>query len=184
MVRYTLVLTASLAAAAVFGCGAQQTAPSMRPTKQISALPLPFKGRLVNGNPEQLPPALAISLSKNSPVEFFYREELVHDEHHVSLLFSAFDPTTYEGAPLGEYRVTAFASLSITMGDKILGNYTAIVRVSEPYSLYREPTHMELDRRARTKVRNAIDQKLYRDENRLANAIASRDRSKDVPSAR
>ena len=177
MMRCMLALTASLAAVAVFGCGAQQTTPVMPAARQVSARPLPFKGRLVNGNPKELPPAVAMSLSNSSPVEFSYREELAHDEHHVSLLASAFNPATYAGATLGEYEVTAFASLSVTKGDRILGDYTAIVHVSKPYSLYAEPTHMELDQRARAEVRDAIDQKLYRDETRLAEAIAGHDHS-------
>jgi hypothetical protein len=181
MARCTFVLTAFLAAAAVFGCGVRQTAPETPAVGQVSARPLPFKGRLVNGNPDQLPPAVAMSLADSSPVTFSYREELTHDEHHVPLLYSAFDPATYAGAALGEYGVTAFASLSITKDNIILGDYTAKVRVSEPYSLYAEPTHMELERKARAEVREAIDQKLYRDEDRLADIIAAPGQSPVAP---
>jgi hypothetical protein len=183
-VKWTLALTVFLVAAAVFGCGVEQTAPETRPAVQVPARPLPFKGRLVNGDPDQLPPAVAMSLSGSSAVEFSYREDLTHDEHHVSLLYSALNPATYAGAALGEYGVNAFASLAILKGNMILGDYTAKVRVSEPYSIYAEPTHMELERRARAEVRDAIDQKLYRDEDRLADLIAGRGKSPVAPTAK
>ena len=66
-----------------------------------------------------------MSLSKDSPITFSYREELSHDEYHIPLIVTAFDPVTYIGAPLGDYGATAFASLSIIDGDRILGDYTA-----------------------------------------------------------
>jgi hypothetical protein len=136
------------------------------------ARPLPFKGRLVDGDPDELPPAVAMSLSNTSTVTFSYREELTHDEYHIPLIVSALDPVTYFGAPLGDYGVTAFASLSITDGDRILGDYTAKAYVSKSYTLYSEPTHAELERAARAAVRERIDQKLYRDANRLAQAAS------------
>src|SRR6266851_9933267 len=50
------------------------------PASQVSvvqpARPLPFKGRLVDGDPGELPPAVAMSLSNTSTVTFSYREEL------------------------------------------------------------------------------------------------------------
>lgn len=178
--RRALILTVFLAAA-VFGCGVQQTAPVRQVAARSPVRPLAFTGRLVNGNPSELPPAVAMSLSDSSPVTFSYREELTHDEDHVPLLSSAFNPATYAGAALGDYGVTAFASLSITEGDRILGDYTAKVRVSERYSLYAEPTHMELERKARIEVRDEIDQKLHRDEDRLVDMIAGTDKSRVVP---
>ena len=140
---------------------------------QQPAHPLPFTGRLIDGNPHELPPAVAMSLSKDSPIAFSYREELSHDEYHVPLFISAFDPVTYIGAPLGDYGATAFASLSIIDGDRVLGDYTAKAYVTKSYSLYSEPTHMELDRAARTAVREKIDQKLYSDATRLAGAVGT-----------
>src|SRR5690348_2978055 len=137
------------------------------------ARPLPFKGRLVDGDPDELPPAVAMSLSNTSTVTFSYREELTHDEYHIPLIVSALDPVTYFGAPLGDYGVTAFASLSITNGDRVLGDYTAKAYISKSYTLYSEPTHAELERAARAAVRERIDQKLYRDANRLAAAAGS-----------
>ena len=103
---------------------------------------------------------------------FFYREELTHDDYHIPLIVTAFDPVTYVGAPLGDLGVTAFASLSITDGDRVLGDYTAKVHVSKSYTLYKEPTHREVEEAARAAVREKIDQKLYRDEDRLAQAFA------------
>lgn len=135
-----------------------------------TARPLPFKGRLVDGDPDELPPAIAMSLSNTSTVTFSYREELTHDEYHIPLIVTALDPVTYFGAPLGDYGVTAFASLSIVDGDRILGDYTAKAYVSKSYTLYSEPSHAELERAARAAVRERIDQKLYRDASRLAQA--------------
>jgi hypothetical protein len=171
-------IAAALAITGAYGCGAAQPAPiatapaiTQAPAvAQTPARPLPFKGRLADGDPEQLPPAVAMSLSASSPVTFSYREELTHDEYHIPLIVSAFDPVTYMGSPLGDYGVTAFASLSITEGDRILGDYTAKAHVSQPYNLYSEPTHRQLEEAARAAVRARIDRKLYRDESRLARA--------------
>jgi hypothetical protein len=113
-----------------------------------------------------------MSLSNSSEVTFSYREELTHDEYHIPLLISALDPLTYVGSPLGDYGVTAFASLSIVDGDRVLGDYTAEAHVSKSYSLYSEPTHRALEQAARAAVRQTIDQKLYRDADRLAQAVA------------
>jgi len=133
---------------------------------------LPFKGHLANGDVSAVPPAVAMSLSNDSTVTFSYREELTHDDYHIPLIVTALDPVTYVGAPLGDLGVTAFASLSITDGDRVLGDYTAKVHVSKSYTLYKEPTHREVEEAARAAVREKIDQKLYRDESRLAEAVA------------
>lgn len=171
VIRCIVALTAFLATSAGFGCSVRQ--PVITPQAAgAPAKPLPFKGRLIDGDRGELPPAVALSLSDNSAVTFSYREELTHDERHVPLIISALDPVTYIGSPLGDYSVTAFASLSIVDGDQILGDYTAKVHVSKSYNLYSEPTHRELDRNARAAVRQKIDEELDRDANRLAEAIA------------
>ncbi len=168
-------IAAALIIAGAYGCGIQQPAAIAMPPAiaQTPAHPLPFKGRLADGDPDQLPPAVAMSLAPGSPVTFSYREEITHDEYHIPLIVSAFDPVTYAGSPLGDYGVTAFASLSITDGDRILGDYTAKAHVSQSYSLYSEPTHRQLEEAARKAVRERIDQKLYRDENRLSQAASA-----------
>jgi len=171
--RYTIALATLLAASGVLECSLRQ--PNIAPpVAEASAQPLPFKGRLVDGDPSELPPAVAMSLSQGSTVTFAYREELTHDEYHIPLIFSAFYPVTYLGAPLGDYGVTAFASLSIVEGARVLGDYTAKAHVAKSYSLYSEPTHQELDRAARIAVRETIDKKLYRDAAQLAAAMAVR----------
>ena len=58
-----------------------------------------------------------MSLTPDSPISFSYREEIKHDEYHIPLAFSALDPVTYFGAPLGDYGVKVFASLSIFEGE-------------------------------------------------------------------
>src|ERR1700687_4077690 len=171
--RNTVALVVLVASTSVLACSLQQ--PDITPPVAEMPAPaqgLPFKGRLVDGDPSELPPAVAMSLSQNSTVPFAYREELSHDEYHIPLIVSAFDPVTYVGAPLGDYGVTAFASLSIVDGARVLGDYTAKVHVSKSYSLYSEPTHKEVAEAARAAVRERIDQKLYRDADRLAQAIA------------
>ena len=140
---------------------------------ELAAHPLPFKGHLVEGDASAVPQAVAMSLDVNSPVTFMYREELSHDDYHIPLIVTALDPVTYAGAPLGDLGVTAFASLSITEGDRVLGDYTAKVHISKSYTLYKEPTHAELEEAARAAVREKIDRKLYRDEARLAAAVAA-----------
>ncbi len=162
----------ALLAAVVFGCSVQNSPlPLTSPPEQ--AHPLPFTGRLADGDPRELPPAVAMSLSSASPVSFAYREELTHDDYHIPLALTALDPVTYVGAPLGDRAVRAFASLSITEGDAVIGDYTAKAYVSKPYTLYSEPTHKELEDSARAAVRAAIDRKLYRDSARLAAKIAA-----------
>src|ERR1700687_6514469 len=171
VMRYTIALAAFLASTGVLACSLQQ--PNVAPrVVETPAQPLPFNGRLIDGDPSELPPAVAMSLSQNSAITFAYREELTHDEYHIPLVVSAFDPVTYVGAPLGDLGVTAFASLSIVDGDRVLGDYTAKVHVSKSYSLYSEPTHTAVEQAARAAVRERIDQKLYRDADRLAQAIA------------
>ncbi len=173
LVRNAFLLSALLAAA-TSGCAVvpQNTAPQTAPARQTPVRPLPFKGRLVDGDPRELPPAVAMSLSGTSPVEFHYREELTHDEYHIPLIFSAIDPVTYVGAPLGDYGVTAFVSLSIIDAGRVLGDYTAKAHVSQPYNLYSAPTHRELEQAALAAARDKIDQKLYSDADRLTQAIA------------
>ncbi|MGO9603511.1 MAG: hypothetical protein ACLQAT_08950 [Candidatus Binataceae bacterium] len=114
-----------------------------------------------------------MSLANASHVTFSYREELTHDEHHTPWILSSIDPRTYGGYPLGEYEVAAFATLSISDGDRLIGDYTARARVTKPYSLYSQPTHRELDDAARAAVRDEIDQKLYRDAARLSASITA-----------
>ncbi|MBV8453726.1 MAG: hypothetical protein JOZ29_15855 [Deltaproteobacteria bacterium] len=171
--RYASVSATFLFAAIVLGCSLQvpvsQTAAPAEPLIEHS---LPFKGRLVSGNASELPPAIAMSLSPDSPISFSYREELTHNEYHIPLAVTALDPVTYFGAPLGDYGVTAFASLSIFNGGRVLGDYTAKAFVSKSYTLYSEPTHKELEQAARSSVRQKIEEKLYHDQDRLAQAAA------------
>jgi hypothetical protein len=143
------------------------------PEAAVPPVALPFKGRLLDGNPTQLPPAVAAALSDSGSVIFNYREELSHDHYTVPLAVSAFDPLTYVGYPLGKYSVTAFASLGISQGDRVLGDYTAKVHVERDYTLYYQPTYLELDHAAKAQVREKIDQQLYRDADHLAQEAAA-----------
>ncbi len=127
----------------------------------------------MDGNPKALPPAVAAALSDSGTVVFNYREELTHDHYTVPLVLSAFDPLTYAGYPLGSYSVTAFAALGISQGDRVLGDYTAKVKVSRDYTLYYQPTYIELEHEAKAKVREKIDEQLYRDAGRLAQAATA-----------
>ncbi len=194
VMRHTFVLAVLFAALAVSGCSAtQQSNQSQSQTQtqtafadqshaqlviapkvdDVPAHPLPFKGKLISGDKDELPPAVAMSLSDNSPVTFTYREELTHDDYHVPLAISALDPANLIGAPLGDIGVTAFASLSISSGDTILADYTAKEHASKSYNIYHDATHAEVDEAARAAVRQRIDQKIYSDEARLAKAVAS-----------
>src|SRR5579863_5943502 len=97
--RNTIALSVLLASTGVLACSIEQPKlPS--PVAATPASRLPFTGRLIDGDPSELPPAVAKSLSKDSAVTFAYREELSHDEYHIPLIVSAFDPVTYIGAPL------------------------------------------------------------------------------------
>ena len=189
---FRLAVLFVLAAAAV-GCSTEQTNQSQSESQtqtafadqshdqlviapkidDVPAHPLPFKGKLLSGNPKELPPAIAMSLSDSSPVTFTYREELTHDDYHIPLALSALDPVSLIGAPLGDIGVTAFASLSISEGDTILADYTAKEHVSKSYNLYHNASHAEVDEAARAAVRQRIEQKVYGDEARLAKAVAS-----------
>ena len=143
-------------------------APAAR--SSTAARPLPFKGRLLDGNPAQLPPVVAMSLTEQSQITFSYREELTHEEQHVPMILSAIDPLTYAGHPMGEYGVIAVASLSIFYGGRLIGDYKAQTRVTKPYSMYVQPTHWELDDAVRVAVREKIDRELHADSARLAAA--------------
>ena len=157
------------------GCSLQSNT-SAPPTVATDTNPhaLPFKGRLASGDARELPPAVAMSLSPASPITFQYREELSHDEYHIPLYVTALDPVTYFGSPLGDYGVTAFASLTIIGADgKVAGDYTRRAYVSKSYTMYSEPTHRELEEAARTAVRAKIDQSLYSDSDRLAQILAA-----------
>jgi hypothetical protein len=139
------------------------------PVENASSLrPLPFKGRLVSGNPDQLPPIVAMSLTDDSPVTFTYREELTHEEHHRSMLRAALEDLTFSHQPMGEFVVTAFASLSISDSGRPIGDYTAQTRITRSYGMYSQPTHKELDDAARAAVRQEIDRKLEAEMPRLA----------------
>jgi len=194
VMRHTFVLAVFFAALAVSGCStSQQSNQSQSQTQthlgfadqshaqlviapkvdDMPAHPLPFKGKLISGDKDELPPAVAMSLSDNSPVTFTYREELTHDDYHVPLAISALDPANLIGAPLGDIGVTAFATLSISSGDTILADYTAKEHASKSYNIYHDVTHAEVDEAARAAVRQRIDQKIYGDEARLAKAVAS-----------
>jgi hypothetical protein len=146
---------------------------SEQPQSAPAPVALPFKGRLLDGNPKALPPAVAAALSDSGTVVFNYREELTHDHYTVPLVLSAFDPLTYAGYPLGSYSVTAFASLGISQGDRVLGDYTAKVNIKRDYTLYYQPTYIELEHAAKAAVREKIDAQLYRDAGRLAQAAAA-----------
>ena len=152
-VEGVFLLSAFLAAAASGCVIVEQTIPAL----ETPARPLPFKGRLADGDPAELPPALALSLSSTSPVTFHYREELTHDEYHTSPVLSAIDPLTYVGVPLGHYGVTVVASLSITDGDRLLGDYTETVHMSQPYNYYSASTAGELEQAAVAAVRDKVD---------------------------
>jgi hypothetical protein len=182
-------------AVALFGCSAQQPDQTQAEPQSASATqaqsqlviapqvidqpahPLPFKGKLLSGDPAELPPAVAMSLSNSSPVTFTYREELTHDDYHIPLVVTALDPATLIGAPLGDIGTTAFASLSISAGDTIIGDYTAKEHASKSYSMYTNASHKEVDDAALAAVRQRIDQKLYQDEARLAQAAAGAGKS-------
>jgi hypothetical protein len=180
--RCASVSVALFLVAAALGCSVQvPVSQTVAPAEPLVEHPLPFKGKLVSGNANELPAAVAMSLSPDSPISFSYREELTHNEYHIPLAVTALDPVTYFGAPLGDYGVTAFASLSIFDGDRVLGDYTAKAFVSKSYTLYSEPTHKELEQAARSSVRQKIEEKLYRDQDRLAQAAASVNASASTP---
>jgi hypothetical protein len=178
--RCNFALMVLFIATSVAGCAPQQpylVAPQISDktadAHPVAARALPYKGRLVEGDPAELPPAIAMALSNDAPLTFSYREELTHDEYHIPMVISAIDPATYVGTPLGDYGVTAFATLTIFEGNKVVGDYTAKAHVSKSYNLYSEPKHSELERAARDAVRDRIDQKLYDDADRVARAAAS-----------
>jgi hypothetical protein len=154
----------------IAGSGSSAAAPQGANVVPSAVRTLPYKGRLIEGDPTELPPAIAKALSNDAPLTFKYREELTHDEYHIPMIISALDPVTYAGSPLGDYGATAFATLTIYDGTKVVGDYTAKAHVSKAYNLYSEPKHSELDRAARDAVRVRIEQKIYADAPRVAHA--------------
>jgi hypothetical protein len=156
-------------ALAIPGCATQP--PPVSPSSSVPTRPLPFKGRLREGNPQDLPPAVAISLDPNSPISFSYREELTHEDQHRSMMVAGFDPRSYFGHPIGEYAVTASAMLAIYDGDRLIAVFAAQARAQQSYTMYSQPTHREVEDQARAEVRDQIDLKLYRDYARLARSL-------------
>lgn len=146
-------------------------APAALPAATATTRPLPFKGKLVDADPDEVPPALAGAISDSSPITFHYREELQHDHDTYPLWMTGLNPGTYLGMPTGSYGVTAFATLSITEGSKVLADYTAQEHVTGKYGLYYGPTYEELEHQARDAVRRQIDDSLYKDLARLSGAI-------------
>jgi hypothetical protein len=134
----------------------------------LAGRPLPFTGRLIQGDPDELPPLIAQSLSSDGPITFTYREQISHDDYHIPLAVTALDPVTYFGAPLGDMAVDAFATLTIQRGDTVIGDYKAKAYVSKSYTLYSKPSHREIEQAARAAVREKIDAKLASDSDRLA----------------
>jgi len=101
-------------AAIALGCSLQvPVSQTVVPAEPLVEHPLPFKGRLVSGSANELPSAVAMSLSPDSPISFSYREELTHNEYHIPLAVTALASVTYLGGPLGYYGVNAYAFLSI-----------------------------------------------------------------------
>jgi hypothetical protein len=137
------------------------------PPSAEPAVALPFKGRLLGVPPSEAPPAIALSISDSSPIIFSYREELSHEHHTVPMVWSALNPLTYLGAPTGSTGVTAFADLSISDGDRVIGDYTAVVHAEADYSIFSGESYRELDRQARAQVRREIDDKVFDDLARL-----------------
>jgi hypothetical protein len=154
---------------AFIGCVTMRSAPS---TPELVS-PLPFKGRLLGVPRAEAPPEIAASISNSSPIVFSYREELSHEHHTVPMVLSALNPLTYLGASTGTTGATAFADLSISNGDRVIGDYTAAVHATADYSIYSGKTYLELDREARAQVRREIDDKVYADLDRLTREIAA-----------
>src|SRR5690349_21150489 len=73
---YANSFSAPIGAPPATSASAESTTP---PLPETAPVPLPFKGRLLDGNPRALPPAVAASLSDSSNIVFNYREELSHD---------------------------------------------------------------------------------------------------------
>jgi hypothetical protein len=142
-------------------------------SRPAPARTLPYKGRLVDSDPTELPPAIAAAVANDAPLTFTYREELTHDEYHIPMIISAIDPVTYFGSPLGDYGVTASATLTISQGDRVLADYTAKAHVQKSYNLYTEPKHSELERAARQAVRARIEEKLFADADRVSHAAVT-----------
>jgi hypothetical protein len=119
------------------------------------------------------PPASLAPLINAPGVKVSYREQMAHDHYTIPMWQTAFDPRVYMGSPLGRYGVTAFATVSITRGDEVLGDYTAKVHVEQNYGMYYGPTYMQLEREARGQVRKQLDNELLHDRSKLLSALNS-----------
>ena len=201
--RHTFVLAVFFAALAVSGCGTtQQPNQSQSQTQtrmgfadqahaqlviapkvdDLPAHPLPFKGKLISGDKAELPPAVAMSLSDNSPVTFTYREELTHDDYHVPLVICALDPANLIGAPLGDIGVDG---VCVLVDQRRRHHCRRLHRQGARLEVVQHlprRDHEEVDEAARAAVRQRIDQKIYNDEARLAKAVASA-RNQNAPTA-
>jgi hypothetical protein len=162
---------------------AEMAAPLGSPQENALALTVPPAGAGAKADdgvdaapvpPGQWQPPAALAAVVGAPgVEVSYREEMTHDHYTVPMWQTAFDPRVYMGKPLGRYGVTAFATVSITRGDQVLGDYTAKVHVERNYGMYYGPTYMQLEREARGEVRKRLDDELLRDRTKLLGALNS-----------
>jgi hypothetical protein len=55
----------------------------------------------------------------------------------------------------------------------VLGDYTAKVHLTRNYTLYYQPTYLELEHAAKAAVRQKIDEQLARDSGHLAQEVAA-----------
>ena len=186
--RHIFALAALFTAVALFGCSTQQpdqtqaepqTASAPQSQSQLviapqvidqPAHPLPFKGRCSRGRPYR-----TSARGRDVSVELFAGD--VHLSRRI-------DPRRLS-RPAGchcsrsrhpdrrsarRYRVRRLCVACRSATATLLGDYTAKEHVSKSYSLYTNASHKELEDAALAAVRQRIDQKLYDDEARLAQA--------------
>src|SRR5277367_6732306 len=72
-----LALSLGALSVGLSACAVAQ-APVPPQTGDLAVQALPFKGRLIDGDPSELPADVAASLAADSPITFSYREELSH----------------------------------------------------------------------------------------------------------
>ena len=154
------------------GCSVQQ--PAVAPAvAEAPAHPLPFKGRLAEGDADALPPAVAMSLSSASAVTFSYREELTHDDYHIPLIVTALGSGYLRRrAARRSWRDRVCVAFDNRRRPGARRLYRQSARLEVIPTLHGTDSQESVELAARAAVREKIDQKLYRDADRLAAAVA------------
>jgi hypothetical protein len=143
--------------------------------------PLPFKARVVDSIPGQLPDGVRSVLDESAPLAVRYREEVAHGHWEVPFGVVFAVPIVFLFAPMGGYQVTAHAVLEANDSVAEVGRYEATAEVSRSYGIFYGSTFHELEQEARASARRVVDREVCNDAERLAQSANRPNPSEATP---